>query len=164
VTTLDVCSLVGTAYCALAEIRRRQGDLAGAEREARAATEVARPFPSYAAEAIGHHTTILLEQGRAEEALAIAEAAVREQERLGLDGHGEIDLRLSLVEALHAVARVENARAALRDLLPRLRKRLDDIPEPAARRRYLTNVPSSARVVALTRAWLGEGAAGVLGS
>jgi hypothetical protein len=125
---------------------------------------VARPFPSYAADITAHHARILLEQGRAEEALAITEAAVREQERLGLDGHGDIDVRLSLAEALHAVARVEDARAALRDLLPRLQKRLDDIPEPAARLRYLTNVPANARVVALTRAWLGEGAAGELGA
>jgi tetratricopeptide (TPR) repeat protein len=157
-------SLMGTAYGALAEIRRRQGDLAGAEREARAGTEVARPFPSYAADITAHHASILLEQGRAEEALAITEAAVREQERLGLDGHGEIDARLSLAEALHALARVEDARAALRDLLPRLRKRLDDIPEPAARRRYLANVPANARVVALTTAWLGEDTAGLLGA
>jgi hypothetical protein len=34
--------------------------------------------------------------------------------------------------------------------------RVDDIPEPAARERYLAQVPGNARVVALARAWLGD--------
>jgi hypothetical protein len=61
------------------------------------------------------------------------------------------------------VGRIEDARAALADVLPRLKKRLDDIPEPAARARHLTNVPANARVVALARAWLGEEAVRALG-
>jgi serine/threonine protein kinase/tetratricopeptide (TPR) repeat protein len=149
-------SLMGAAYAALAEILRRQGDLAGAERETRAGQEVARPFPSYAAEVTALRASILLEQGRAEEALAVAEAGVREQERLGLEGYAEIELRLSLAEALDAAGRTDAARAALRETILRLKKRLDDIPEPAARRRYLTNVRINARVVALAEAWLGD--------
>jgi tetratricopeptide (TPR) repeat protein len=149
-------SLMGVAYCALADLRRRQGDLAAAEREARAGTEVARPFPSYSAETIALHASILLEQGRAEDALAAAEAAVREQERLGLEGYAEVELRLSLTEALDAAGRPDAARAALRDTLRRLKKRADDIPEPSWRARYLTSVPANARVVALARAWLGD--------
>jgi tetratricopeptide (TPR) repeat protein len=155
--------LIGDAHGALAEIRRRQGDLVNAEREARAACEAVRPFSGFAWGIIALHTRILLEQGRAEEALAVAEAGVREMERLGLEGYGEIDLRLSLAEALHAVSRVEDARAVLKDTIPRLKKRLDDIPEPAARERYLANVPANARVVALARAWLGDEAVRALG-
>ena len=52
---------------------------------------------------------------------------------------------------------------ALADILPRLKKRLDDIPEPFWRARYLTNVPANARVIALAKAWLGEEAVRVLG-
>jgi hypothetical protein len=85
-------------------------------------------------------------------------------ERLGLEGNGEIDLRVSLAEALHAAGRVEDACAALRETIPRLRKRLDDIPEPAARERYLTNVLANARVVALGEAWLGDEAVRALGA
>jgi hypothetical protein len=54
------------------------------------------------------------------------------------------------------VGRTDAARAALADMIPRLKKRLDDIPEAAARERYLANVPVNARVVALAKAWLGE--------
>ena len=62
------------------------------------------------------------------------------------------------------MGRVEAAHAALSDTIPRLKKRLDDIPEPAARERYLTNVPANARVVVLAKAWLGEEAVRALGS
>ena len=73
-----------------------------------------------------------------------------------LEGHGEIDLRLSWAEALHAAGRAEDARATLSATLPHLRKRLDNIPEPLWRARYLANVPANARVVVLAGAWLGD--------
>ena len=86
-----------------------------------------------------------------------------ELERLGLEGPGEIDLRLSLAEALHAAGRPEAARRALAETIPRLRKRAEDIPEPAARARYLADVPVNARVVALAEAWLGPESVRALG-
>jgi eukaryotic-like serine/threonine-protein kinase len=146
--------LIGEARGVLAEIMRRRGDLTDAEREARAACEAVRPFPSFGWGVIALHARILLGQERAEDALAVAEAGVREIERLGLEGSGEIDLRLSLAEALHAVGRTDAARETLADVLPRLKKRLDDIPEAAARERYLTEVPANARIVALAKEWL----------
>jgi tetratricopeptide (TPR) repeat protein len=149
-------TVMGLAHGVLAEIRRRQGDLDSAEREARTACEAARPFPTFAGEVTALHARILLEQGRAQEAIPVAEAALTELERLALAGSGEVDLRLSLAEALHAAGRVEAARAALSDAIPRLKKRVSDIPEPAARERYLTNVPANARLVALAKAWLGD--------
>ncbi len=54
------------------------------------------------------------------------------------------------------MGRMEDARAALTDILPRLKRRLDDIPERLWRARYLTNVPANARVVVLAKAWLGD--------
>src|SRR5262249_4153578 len=98
-----IVTVIGYAHAALAEIRRRKGQLIEAEREASAAWGAARPFPPYAWEIGALPARILLEQGRAEEALAVAEACVRELERLGLEGEGEIELRLSVAEALHAV-------------------------------------------------------------
>jgi hypothetical protein len=157
-------TLKGDAHGTLAMIRRRQGALLDAEREASAAYEAVRPFPGFVWDVLALQMHILLEQGRAEDALAVGEAGVRELDRLGVEGWGEIALRLSMAEALHAVGRTDAARATLADLIPRLKKRADDIPEPAARERYLTNVPANARVVALTLAWLGEEAARALDS
>src|SRR5687767_2529779 len=98
---------------------------------------------------------MLLEQGRADESLAVAQDGVQELERLDLAGIGEIALRLSLAEALHATGMTDEARAALSKTVERLRPRLEDIPEAAARARYLANVPANARLVALAKAWLG---------
>ena len=78
-------SLTGTAYGALSRdpALGRATSPAPSEGGPRRAAEVARPFPSYAADITAHHARILIELGRAEEALAITEAAtVRELERL----------------------------------------------------------------------------------
>jgi hypothetical protein len=156
VITVNNASLLGLGHGALAAIRRRRGALALAEQEARAGCVAARAFPTYAVEVTALHARILVEQGRTEEALDVAETGVREIERLGIEGSGEIDLRLSWAEALHAAGRAEDARATLSDTLPHLKKRLDNIPERAARERYLTNVPANARLVVLAEAWLGD--------
>jgi hypothetical protein len=147
--------LMGMARGALAEIKRRQGDLAGADEEACAACELVRPAPSTAWRAIAQRSRILLEQGRTEEALAIAEEGVQELERRDLAGQGEIALRLALVEALAATGKAEAARAALEKTLAQVRRRLADIPEAAARERYLTQVPTNARLRELAQQWLG---------
>jgi hypothetical protein len=149
-------SLLGVAHGALAEIMRRRGDLPGAEAAARAACEAARPFAPYAWELIALWMQILIEQGRAAEALPIGDDAVRELERLGLAGNGELALRLAVAEAHHAVRDTAAAAAALAVALERLWLRVNDIPEGAARERYLTQVPVNARLIALGRAWLDE--------
>jgi hypothetical protein len=151
-------TLVGWAHGTLAVIAQRRGDLAGAEAEARVACEATRPFPANAWDMIALLSRVQLARGRAAEALATSEEGVRELGRLGMAGFGELELRLSLAEAQHALGQHEAARATLADLLPRFRERLDDIPEPAARERYLTRVPTSARIVALAEEWLGRGA------
>ena len=147
--------LTGVAYGALAEIKRRQGDLVGAEEEARVACEAARPFPPYSWDVIALRIRILLDLGRTAEALEIGEEAVQHMEQLGLEGCGELALRLALAEARHAAGQVDAARALLADAIACLKKRLADIPEPAARERYLTNVPTNARLVLLAKEWLG---------
>jgi len=148
-------SLVGTGYGALAELKRRRGDLPGAEAETRAACEAMRPFPSLSWDLYAQRMRILIELGRAAEARSIGEEAVQLLERLGLAGCGELDLRLALAEARHGAGQVDAARAGIADTIPRLKKRLDDIPEAAARERYLTEDPPCARLVLLAKEWLG---------
>jgi len=152
-------SLFGVAHGVLAEILRRRGDLPGAEAEVRAACEAARPFPPYSWDLIALRMQILIEQGRAAEALPIGDAAVRELHRLGLAGYGELALRLAVAEAHHAVGDTAAAAAALAVALERLWLRVTGIPEGLPRERYLTQVPVNARLITLGRAWLGEAAA-----
>lgn len=65
-------------------------------------------------------------------------------------GCGELTLRLALSEARHAAGQVAAARA-----IPRLKRRAAAIPAAAARERYLTEVPTHARLLALAKEWLG---------
>jgi hypothetical protein len=147
---------LGVAHGVLADIRRRRGDLPGAEAEARVACEAARPFPPFSWELIALRMQILIEQGRAAEALPIGDNAVRELERLDLAGYGELALRLAVAEVHHAVGDPAAAAAALALALERLWIRVRGIPEGLPRERYLTKVPVNAQLIALGRAWLGE--------
>ena len=149
-------SLLGVAHGVLAEIGRRRGDLPSAEAEARTACDAARPFPPYSWELIALRMQILIEQGRAAEALPIGDDAVRELERLELSSSGELALRLALAEVHHAVGHTAAATATLAVALERLWVRVNGIPEDTARARYLTQVPVNARLISLGRAWLGE--------
>jgi serine/threonine protein kinase len=151
-------ALLSRAHGALAEIMRRRGDLSGAEAEARAACEAARSFPTNAWDLVALWMQILIEQGRAAEALPVGDDAVRELEHLGLAGSGELALRLAVAEAHHAVGDTAAAAAALTVAIERLWLRVHDIPEGLPRERYLTQVPVNARLISLGRAWLGEAA------
>ena len=147
--------LISLAHGARAETRRRRGDLVGAEEDTRRACETARPFPAACWGLVALRIHILLALGRAPEALQAGDEAVQWMDHLGLAGHGEIALRLALAEAQQAAGQGDAARAALADVVHRLKKRADDIPAAAARERYLTQVPVHARLIALAKAWLG---------
>jgi tetratricopeptide (TPR) repeat protein len=148
--------MVGLAHGVLAQLAVRRGDLATAEREARTACERVSPFPTYSWDLTALRVQILLMLGRPQEALDAGEAALELLARLGVAGYGEIELRLAVAEALGATGRTEDGRSLLRETLPRLRRRVDDIPDAEARTRYLTEVPTHARLLALARAWLGD--------
>jgi hypothetical protein len=76
-------------------------------------------------------------------------------ERIGGEmSEGEIDLRLTWAEALHASGDGEAARAAIaatRDRLLELAERLSDVELRAS---FLRRVPENARTLALARAWI----------
>jgi hypothetical protein len=149
---------VGLAHGVLAQLAVRRGDLATAEVESRVACEWVRPFPPYAWDITALHVQILGSLGRAQDALDAGEEGLERLSRLGVSGFGEIDLRLAVAEALGATGRAEEGRTLLRETLPRLRRRADDIPSAEARARYLTEVPTHARLLSVAREWLGEDA------
>ncbi len=148
-------SLMGVAHSVLAEVALRCGELETAEAEVRQACELAQPFPAYSWEIVALRVRILLLLGRVEEARSLSEDRLQDLERLRLAGHGEIELRLSVAEARAAAGDAEATREMLRLTLARLRLRVDDIPEATARARYLTEVATQARLLALARQWLG---------
>jgi len=148
--------MLGLAHGVLAELAVRRGDLATAEVEARMACERVRPFPTYSWDVTALRVQILLSLGRAREALEAGEEALERLSRLGVSGFGDLALRLAVAEALGATGRTEEGHALLRETLPELRRRVDDIPDTEARARYLTEVPTHARLLSVAREWLGE--------
>src|SRR5262249_49718340 len=99
----------------LAEVLRREGDLAGAEREIQLALELIREvasidYPS----ALGTLSFLRLAQGRAGDALAVAEEALSRYDAMGACGffRGAF-VRLAHVEALEATGDRGAASAAV---------------------------------------------------
>jgi len=156
VIAADNPMMVGPAYGVLAQLAVRRGDLATAEVEARVACEQVRPFPTYSWDITALRVHILISLGRVQEALDAGQQALDRLTRLEVSGFGEIDLRLAVASALGATGRIEEGHALLRGTLAGLRRRVDDIPSAEARARYLTEVPTHARLLALAREWFGD--------
>jgi hypothetical protein len=139
---------------ALAEALRRDGDLAGAERELAIAIDIAVPLEQPGVRAT--LSAVHLAQGRPGEALAAAEDAMARCAAMGGCGlFRGASVRLAHAEALHATG----AHAAAWDAIGRARAYLLEvagrIPDPTYRASFLDRVPENARTLALARAWLG---------
>jgi tetratricopeptide (TPR) repeat protein len=137
----------------LAIILLLSGNLVGAEREARAAVEILSVAPPMRAHALATLSEALLLQGRAVEALAAAEEAMKLIHAVSGVEEGELAVRLAYVEAL--IKNGKDARGALAIAADRLRQRAAPISDPAWRTSLLTNVPENARILELERLWLG---------
>jgi eukaryotic-like serine/threonine-protein kinase len=143
----------------LAEVLRRGGDLAEAEREIEPALGMLTPYEQPGARAT--LAAIRLAQGRAADALAAAEdAAARCTAMGGAAMFRGAFVRLTHAEALHATGAHDAARRAIAGARARLFAIADRIPDPAYRRSFLEDVPENARTLALARAWFGEAAPG----
>jgi len=145
----------GRGRWVLAEVLRRMGDLEAAEREIQAALGmmVALERPG----ALGTLAMLRLAQGRAKEALAVAEDAVSRCTAMGGCGifRGAF-VRLAHAEALHATGAHDAARHAIAEARARLLAIADRVPDPAYQKSFLEDVPENARTLALARAWLDE--------
>jgi tetratricopeptide (TPR) repeat protein len=143
----------------LAEILRQSGDLDGAEREIQAARAMAMPLDHPGMLAM--LAALRLVQGRAADALAVAEDAMS---RCGAMGGCSLFrgafVRLVHAEALHATGAHDAARHAIADARTRLLAIADRIAEPSYRTSFLEDVPENARTLMLARAWLGDAAPG----
>ncbi len=154
----------GVAHVALARVALFRGELTAAEAQARSACEllgVLLPFHLIACRTL---CTILLEQGRAAEARQVAERGVHALEQLGGEGSGAVGTWLSLAEASLALGESSVAEQALRNAQRSLYLRAKEVSVPAARERFLSQVPENARTRELVRqrwgaAWESELAA-----
>ena len=142
---------LGIAHLTLAKVAALQGQWAEGEARARKACEVLGLFRPYKLIARTTLSSVLLAQHRAAEARAQAEQGVRDLEQMGPPGATAVGMRLALVEACFAQGDHSTGDAALRQALECVHLRASDIPEAAARERFLTHVPENVRVRELAR-------------
>ncbi|WP_437486660.1 protein kinase [Sorangium sp. So ce1014] len=148
---------VGQARIVLAQALLNLGELARAREHAAAAVGETEAYPALHAIAQAILAHVLLQERRAEEALAAARRASAIVERLGNLDEDEALVHLAWAEALHACGDVGAARAALAAARDQLCAEADAIECPALRRSFLEAVPEHARVLALAEAWGVEG-------
>ncbi|WP_437585780.1 protein kinase domain-containing protein [Sorangium sp. So ce1000] len=143
------------ARCYLAKIALAMGDLAIAEREARAAIALFEGAPTLGVQAFSIFARVLLALGRTAEAMrAAAEASARLAE-FGTLEDGESFVRLTYAEALAASGRRAEAEAAIASARAALLARAEKLSDSAWRERFLRDVPDNARTLELARQWLG---------
>ncbi|WP_257458620.1 serine/threonine-protein kinase [Archangium lipolyticum] len=149
----------GTAHAMLAKVVAASGELHEAEVYARRACELLTPFLSYLVYARTVLSNVLLAQGRATEARQVADLGVQDVARMGSWGVYAVAMHLALAEACFAEGDDCTGEMALREAYECVRARADDIPDPAARERFLRQVPENARTLELVRQRWGEAAA-----
>jgi hypothetical protein len=146
---------VGLVHGVLARVAARRGELAEAEKKAREARELLARFPSFRLFScpLG---AVLLAQGRTAEAREVATLDAREWGALGGAGAASVGVNLELAECCLAQGDTAAGEAALRQALDCLLSRVEDIPDAAARERFLRQVPENARTLELARQRWGE--------
>jgi hypothetical protein len=96
-------------------------------------------------------SNMLLSQGRASEARQVATRGAQEWAKTEGTGIGTVAVYVTLAEACFAEGDVEAGEAALRQAVQGLEARCEDIPDMAARERFLRQVPENARTLDLAR-------------
>jgi predicted RNA-binding protein YlxR (DUF448 family) len=136
----------GAGYYLLARLAADRHALAEAEAHAREACARLESLPYYLLQARVFLSSLLLAQGRVAEAREEALRGIQSLEKMG-GGMHTLSVQLALAEACLAAGASAEADAALRTALHSLRIRARDIPEPAARERFLREVPENARLI-----------------
>ncbi len=141
----------GQARTLKAKVAANAGDLVGAEAWAREACELLAPFLLHQCPPRTLLSEVLLGQGRASEAREVAELGVRQLERCDSQGAEAVGMLLALTEACLVEGDTQAGEAVLRKALQCLGTRAEDIPDAAARERFLQQVPENARTLELAR-------------
>ncbi|MCY1076268.1 serine/threonine-protein kinase [Archangium lansingense] len=149
----------GQTLLVLAKVAAGRGQQREAETLVLEACELLVPFPTYLLFARRFLGSLLLAQGRAGEARQVAERGLEELARMGGAGVHAVGMHLALAEACFLMGDDSVGEAALREASRCVRIRAQDIPHPAARERFLSQVPENARALELARRRWGEAAA-----
>jgi tRNA A-37 threonylcarbamoyl transferase component Bud32/tetratricopeptide (TPR) repeat protein len=138
---------VATRY--LAWVLARQGDLEGAEREARAAAEAQGGVNAMLGDALAMVSEAQRARGATADALGTAKRAMAALEAAGKTAIGEAAIRLAFTEALRATGDDAGAAAALAMAKERLLARAKTLTDSRLRRGFLEDVAEHARTLQL---------------
>jgi tetratricopeptide (TPR) repeat protein len=142
-------TMLAQARLILAKIKWNRGDLTAAAAEAHAACDLLRSFPTYRPQAVALWSRILAAQNRTAESLHVCEEGFAQNESLGFEGSGLLDLYAALADAYIRCGQPASARPIIERAVSILRLRADDIPDPAMRATYLHEVPENAHLLEL---------------
>jgi ATP/maltotriose-dependent transcriptional regulator MalT len=140
---------VGIVSVSLARVALAQGALAEAEAWTREACELLGPLALYQLSARICLSAALLGQGRVAQSRVEATEGVRLLEQMGGAGVASVEAWLALAEACLAQGDDAAAEEAMRKAVDCLRRKAADLPDAAARERFLRQVPANARVLQL---------------
>jgi serine/threonine protein kinase/tetratricopeptide (TPR) repeat protein len=142
------------AHGVLSWIRRLQGDLPAAEREAREALSIA-PSDPLRITALAFLAGALLAAARVDEAIAAAEEGLRILASCGGTEEGVGMLQLAQAEALFAAGRVDEAKQAIAVAKAGVLERAAKISDATLRQSFLDRIAENARILGLAQRWLG---------
>jgi tetratricopeptide (TPR) repeat protein len=145
--------LEGVARTYLAEIALGVGQAEEAAREATMAVGLLKVAPSLKVPAMAVLARARLALGQVQPALDAAADAFRALETLGEIEEGEAMVRLAYAECLAEAGAQPQARVVIAAARERLLARAQRIGEEPWRTRFLKDVPSNARTLALATAW-----------
>lgn len=140
----------GLAQLALSRTYSATHRLRDAEAAALEAMELLEEAPPFQVGSYAQLVQLRLWAGELSAAQQAAEEGLHKLERLGGNGWMDLALRLMAGEVELASGRQERGRAALASALEALRIRAEQIPDPALRACYLSQVPENRRLLALT--------------
>ena len=153
--------LGGVSRCTLGNVFMMLGQLDRAVVELEQAAEVMITLPGLRPLALAFLLQALIKKGRVVEANRVAAQA---EDLLGMLGHAGIyepTVYLGIAEAHMMAGEKTRAEKALRSARTLLLEAAAQLPDDAARQRYLHNVPYHARVMQLAAQWLDEKTNGV---
>ena len=148
--------LEGVCRIYLARILLDSEDIAGAEREVRAAIDLVATLPPSHAYASSVLAKVSLAKGDVAGALAADDAAMRSLVIAGAMMDGESFIRLTHAEVLHAAEKKDAARDAIREAKRVLDARMRNITDPSARQGFAERVPENARTTTMYEKLTGE--------
>lgn len=149
--------MMGLTRCHMAWILLQDGRPQEAAAHVELALEQLEAHPACRAIGMATRAQIRLREHDFSAALEDAHAGIEGLESLGQLQEGESLIRLTWAEALAAVGRHEEARAAIMEARRRLDARAERIDDATLRASFLDRVAENARIVRLAREWHTDG-------